>query len=561
MDNPTYKPTSEQDAAITLAQQGNSLKIMAYAGSGKTTTLQLISHALPQKKGLYLAFNKAIATHAAGRFTSNVDCRTFHSLAFRHVSRFITDKLNRPRLSPARFAEEYRLTSQSVRRMLDKRFERFTLTPNRQASLIINGVSNFCATNAQHPAPRHLELPDWLHPEDADGLRALLFPHLERRWQDAIDHAHHAGISHDIYLKLWALSNPIIPADYILFDEAQDSDPIMLGVLLKQTRAQVVYVGDPHQQIYAWRGAVNAMQQLPLEATRLTRSFRFGEKIADIANVFLRELKETTPLEGNPNQISNIDTNLRMKQKNAILCRTNARAMELLLAGLQAGEKVALQADSDRLLRFVDAAAQLKAGRLVHDVPELAWFSSWQDVHEYCETQDGSDIKSLVRLVDDHGVDRLKQALNRITPVAQADYVISTAHKAKGLEWHNVQLENDYSFKLNTPAGNNSETTAVVSDEELRLLYVAATRAQTQLNVHHLAPLITCLVNTQVKRQQAAGVSNSASPLIMPLLPKASLPNMRSTDTAEAEDVATAHVAMRTTPRSASMAAARRTSL
>jgi hypothetical protein len=42
-----------------------------------------------------------------------------------------------------------------------------------------------------------------------------------------------------------------------------------------------------------------------------------------------------------------------------------------------------------------------------------------------------------VKLVDDHGTEPLKKALAKITPIEQADYVISTAHKAKGLEWRN----------------------------------------------------------------------------------------------------------------------------
>jgi len=481
-----YQITEEQNQAIEQARRNQSFKIIAYAGSGKTTTLQLIAEAMPQKKGLYLAFNKVIADQAKNRFHGNVDCRTFHSLAFRHVNRAITDKLRLPRMSPARMAEEYQLEPMKIRRMLGNRFEHFTLTPSRQASFVSNAVSRFCATNAQHPAPRHLELPEWLHPDDAESLRMHLFPHVEKRWQDSIDPRHQAGIGHDIYLKCWALSDPIIPVDYILFDEAQDSDPLMLGVLMKQQRAQVIYVGDAHQQIYAWRGAVNAMQQLPLTATRLTRSFRFGEAVADVANVFLRELKETIPLEGEPTKQSKIDLSPRMAVKNAVLCRTNARAMSLLLSGLVNGDKIALQADSDRLLKFVEGAAALKAGRRVFDAPELAWFNSWQDVHEYCETHDGNDIKSLVKLVDDHGTEPLKKALMKITPIASADYVISTAHKAKGLEWHNVHIEDDYSYKLN-------KNDVQIADEELRLLYVATTRAQTNLNVHHILSLVGAL--------------------------------------------------------------------
>ena len=61
-----------------------------------------------------------------------------------------------------------------------------------------------------------------------------------------------------------------------------------------------------------------------------------------------------------------------------------------------------MQADHQKLSRFVDAASLLKQGKRITDVPELAWFNSWHDVHEYCETNDGSDIKPLVKLVDDH---------------------------------------------------------------------------------------------------------------------------------------------------------------
>lgn len=480
------KATDEQLAAIDQAKRGESFKIMAYAGSGKTTTLKLISEQLAGQKGLYLAFNKAIADEARSKFPSNVDCRTFHSLAYRHVDRKITDKLRLPRLSPLTMARDYQLEPLTIRRMLGKRYEHFTLTPSRQAGLISNAVSRFCATHARHPAPRHLELPDWLHPDDAEGIQQQLFPHVEQRWIDALDPRHQAGISHEVYLKRWALSDPIIPVDYILFDEAQDSDPLMLGILMQQTRAQVIYVGDAHQQIYQWRGAVNAMQKLPLPDTRLTRSFRFGEEVAEIANVFLKELGETTPLQGMPNLQSRIDLSPIMRSKNAVLCRTNARAMSLLMGGLLQGHKVALQADSDRLLKFVQAASALKSGKKVFDVPELSWFNSWQEVHEYCESSESSDIKPLVKLVDEHGTEPLKKALNAISPVESADYVISTAHKAKGLEWQQVQIEDDYSYKITK--GN-----VQISPEELRLLYVATTRAKSVLNVHHLQPLIGTL--------------------------------------------------------------------
>ncbi len=493
--------TPEQDQAITLALRHDSFKIMAFAGSGKTTTLRLISEAMPTRRGLYLAFNKAIADEARSKFGAQVDCRTFHSLAFRHVDRHITDKLRLPRLSPARLAEQYRLRPQQVRRRINGRYEFFVLRPSQQAMLISRGLSQFCSTHARHPAPRHLPIAEDIHADDAQALRDLLYPLLELRWQESLDPRHRAGIGHEIYLKRWALSEPRIPADYILFDEAQDSDPIMLGVLLGQS-AQVVYVGDPHQQIYQWRGAVNAMQRLPLPDSRLTRSFRFGQPVADLANVFLQALGEVVPLEGNERQTSRIDLSPFMQGRDAILCRTNARAMSMLMGGLVQGHRVALQADTDKLLKFVNGALALRNGRRCNDVPELALFDDWREVQEFCEAGEGSDMKPLVKLIDEHGPELLRQALQKAVAPEQADYVVSTAHKAKGLEWNRVHIEDDYNHRI-------VKNRVQINDDELRLLYVAITRARTDLNVHHLWPMIQTLKKTHLEKNQ---VTTTAEP-------------------------------------------------
>lgn len=45
---------------------------------------------------------------------------------------------------------------------------------------------------------------------------------------------------------------------------------------------------------------------------------------------------------------------------------------------------------------------------------ELVWFNFWYDVYEYCEINDGSDIKFLVKLVDDYGIDLFKKVFVKI---------------------------------------------------------------------------------------------------------------------------------------------------
>ncbi|EGK12567.1 UvrD-helicase domain-containing protein [Psychrobacter sanguinis] len=475
-------PTDEQLAALNMAMDGKSFKVVAYAGAGKTTTLKLIAERL-RGRGLYLAFNKGIANEAKQRFPGHVDCRTFHSLAYRHVPRDITAKLSLPRFSPKRLGDDLGLRTVQVRRQMEGKTSYINLTPARQARFVSDAVSNFCSTHASYPAPRHLIFPSWISAADEEQLREILYPAVEKRWLQSIDARHPAGIGHDIYLKLWALSKPIIPAEFILFDEAQDADPLMMGILTQQQQ-QVIYVGDAHQQIYEWRGAVNAMKKLPLPQTLLTQSFRFGEDIADVANLFLKALQEEVPLRGNPNKTSSTAKITTHGKKDAILCRTNAAAMAQLLAGLKNGHKVALKADADRMLKFCKAAESLKAGKSAYGVPELAYFYNWSDVQDYSETNEGSDLKTLVKLVDDHGTEVLSQAVNSLTDVRDADYVISTAHKAKGLEWDRVQLDDDFYYDV-TPNGIK------ISPEELRLLYVACTRAKDNLDIHNISDLIS----------------------------------------------------------------------
>lgn len=488
-NTPAFTPTNEQTQAIDMALAGDSFKIVAYAGAGKTSTLKMIGEHR-HGRGLYLAFNKAIASEAQNKFPPNIHCQTFHSLAFRHVPRAITAKVALPKLTPTRLAEELHLEPIEVMRSIDGLKKPILLTKAKLGTIISEALSSFCKTSAQQPAPRHINLPKWLDDKEANTLRQTLFPALLARWQQAIDPRHQSGISHDIYLKYWTLSKPIIPADFVLFDEAQDADPLMMGVLMQQA-CQTIYVGDAHQQIYEWRGAVNAMKRLPYPQTLLTQSFRFGEKIAEVANLLLGALQEKIPLRGNPNCHSSLAKSLALGKKDAILCRTNAAAMNQLMRGLKLGHKVALQADSQRILRFCQGADSLKAGKSAYGVAELAFFHHWGEVQEFAESSEGSEIKTWVKLIEEYGTDTISQALNKLSTPSQADYLVTTAHKSKGLEWHSVQIGDDFLYEVN-------QLSVKISPEELRLLYVACTRGKSMLDIHHINNLLTGLKEKKV---------------------------------------------------------------
>lgn len=85
-------------------------------------------------------------------------------------------------------------------------------------------------------------------------------------------------IPHDGYLKVWQLRRPSLQKvsehHVLLVDEGQDMNPAMLDVFLHQNTTRLI-VGDPNQQIYLFRGAVNALDLVnPTHTYYLTQSFR-----------------------------------------------------------------------------------------------------------------------------------------------------------------------------------------------------------------------------------------------------------------------------------------------
>ena len=100
--------TDEQAHAISAFKSGaKNLIVSAYAGTGKTSTLGLISESAPGKKGAYLAFNKAIANAAGQKMPANVRASTFHALAYRSTRAYERwgSRLNN-RLTPSIAASE-----------------------------------------------------------------------------------------------------------------------------------------------------------------------------------------------------------------------------------------------------------------------------------------------------------------------------------------------------------------------------------------------------------------------------------------------------------------------
>lgn len=203
-------------------------------------------------------------------------------------------------------------------------------------------------------------------------------------------------------------------------------------------------------------------------------SFRFGQVIAEVANTVLSNLQERSRLV--MRGFEKIDSRLdRLDRPDAILCRTNAGAITHLIDGIQHGRKPHLIGGGDDVAAFVRAAGDLQQSKTTNH-PELCCFANWRDVQAYAKTDEGEDLRLMVKIIDTFKVGPLLAALGGMPEEKDADLVISTAHKSKGREWKTVKLAGD--FKPLDRMG----------DEEVRLLYVAATRAQHTLDVETCPP-------------------------------------------------------------------------
>src|SRR5262249_45322727 len=140
------------------------------------------------------------------------------------------------------------------------------------------------------------------------------------------------------------------------------------------------------------------------------------------------------------------------------------------------GLKPFLVGGGGEVLAFAYGARDLQEGRYAEH-PDLSCFNTWTEVEQYVEQDEqGDEIKLLVELVNRFGVAVIIAALDDMPDEGDADLIVSTAHKAKGLEWDRVRLADD--FVRVDKEGQPQEPT----EQELRLQYVACTRARRHLD-------------------------------------------------------------------------------
>ena len=475
-------PIAEQEIARELFQKREGLRIDAYAGTGKTTTLQLLAGS-SSRRGLYLAFNRSIAEEAKVRFPQQVICATSHSIAFRSIWR----SFGYP---------EWKLTGVLTPNMIGASFRmpesitfRSGLTlPNRlYCAVVLDSIRRYLQSDDEEPQRKHIPRYGCLEavPENQfEEFTHQAVDHVQSVW-DAMRHkGNELPLSHDGYLKLWALSQPRSNVDYIMVDEAQDLNPVVLGVL-RRMACPIIYVGDPYQQIYNWRGAVNAMEQvITKHRVLLSQSFRFGSSIANAATVVLRRLGAKQPVRGFPG----IESHLSCVRPDVILARSNAGVIGSVLRCLARGVSCHVLGGTRELERVLEDVKRIKQGATAQS-PELLGFNIWKDVIAFSAQPEGEYLRGFVSLVQEYGEDTMLRAIAKCEKdEGKARVICSTTHKAKGREWSYVRVDSDFDSAFMraskaSPRDQERGDHQASFDAEARLLYVAMTRAKIAVHL------------------------------------------------------------------------------
>ncbi|KFQ65038.1 F-box only protein 18, partial [Pelecanus crispus] len=220
---PEVKLTHEQQRILNhKIEHGQIVKIMAFAGTGKTSTLVKYAEKFADLNFLYVTFNKAVASRGESIFPRNVTCKTFHSLAFGSVGKHYKEKgkLNFSKMSV------YSVS--------------FLIQNRKGQSLFIRGktvkqtLENFFASSDEEICEEHIPICfKNTHGETrpvSQVEKEIVMKEAKEIWHNMKkldgDVEKNYKITSDGYLKLWQLSKPQLSGyDAIFVDEAQDCTP------------------------------------------------------------------------------------------------------------------------------------------------------------------------------------------------------------------------------------------------------------------------------------------------------------------------------------------------
>lgn len=473
--------TKEQEAIVQKIQEPECtlLKVNSVAGSGKTSILVEISKMLNPKNGLYLAYNKAIATEAGTKFSTGTHCMTTHSLAYKNTV--------------AAFG--LRVGFFNYKDIKDR-------IPYETKIMVLELFNEFCLSEYskfdEYVEAKKLEVLN-VHISIFDIVRKYFV----KMSQGEI------AITHNAYLKLYHLllhNKKIVhnEFDLLMLDEAGDLNPVTLEIFRLIPAKKKLLVGDENQNIYTFNNTINGFKSMRNEGIQLnmTQSFRCSVDIAKRIEAYCR-----LHLDGNM-QFRGVEQTNKYAVTESFISRNNSTLVGEMIGYIKSDIPYNLTRPSKAIFELILILLNLKPGGkifsgewkfLQEDVDmwdqDMFLHQQYQTPLKYIASLYGEDqsISSAMNVIATYGPGSIFSAYDnaqRHEKEKGHNHTLCTAHSSKGLEFDKVTIGDDLNLSVGKVLAKDRDEYSETDFETLRLYYVACSRALIQLNnADHLPTL------------------------------------------------------------------------
>jgi hypothetical protein len=471
--------TAQQQSVIDAAKDPstNLIKVEAVAGAGKTFTLVELAKELNPQYGIYMAYNKSIATEATEKFKgTNMFCTTLHALAYQATVKQYGLKIGYFGVRDVKPSSLPYKTRLEVATLIDE----MLLSEYTTLEDFFNSI----------PFRTRPKLP----------VRELVSTHLDKMTYGEI------SCSHSFYLKLYhiLLTTGVVEApkcDLLMLDEAGDITPITLDIFKLIKSPKKVLVGDAMQNIYGFNNTINGFTALKSEGVSvpLTQSFRVSSPIAARIEAFCRnEIDSDMEFKGRDYASNEVVT-------KAFISRYNSELVEEMFKLQFNNVKFNTTRSIDTILELPLLLANLGNGKAIKAtqykfIEKLrkqwettpALHRTYPTVQRYVAkvTSDDDEISRGFSVVYKHGPTQLNALAKYVRECNKEIHplTLTTAHSSKGLEFDEVTIANDLNevtleaiTELPEAEAEKDIEAIVHYTEQLRLYYVATSRAKVSL--------------------------------------------------------------------------------
>lgn len=488
----TFVPSPQQNDFFKAVALGrDNLILEAVAGAGKTTTLVQACKLLSGKMVGFAAYNKKIAVEIGEKTKAQglrVDTGTFHSYGYRAIRKAVPevklDEKAKWSLILMNVPEEYH---SFVRKLVGL----------AKQNCIHNGMIE--NPDLWHAIVDHFALDGELEEEGTTVERGVQFA---QQSLTASNDLRRELIDFDdmIYLPAAFAIKPAWRYDVFMVDEAQDSNMARRIMAHKLTRdgGRTFFVGDRHQAIYGFTGADNDSMDLIADEFNcrklpLTVTYRCPKKVVELARQYVSHITahESAP-EGEVAKVAQgawAFERGKLQAGDAILCRKTKPLVDEAYALIRA--KIPCHVEGKDIGKgLLDLTYRWKRIKTVpsflekleqHTAKQVAKFLAKKPPLEARADAARDQLETMKVLCEKkQSLDEVRADIENLFKDTEQgdvkDVTLSTVHKSKGREWHNVFV---LGFEEYMPLQAAKLPWEVA--QEYNLIYVAVTRAQQRL--------------------------------------------------------------------------------